>query len=130
MAEKKKEYKVELLEVKGSCDSDIFRTMAERGDLQSQKIKNMVGVNVTVNGYALTHITTEDKEFDMLYLDTKEYGLISTGSLIFIDSLKAYYNVCPTLKITEVRTKNGTTFKAQPVLGGVALNETEDDLPF
>lgn len=130
MAEKKTSYKVELTEVKGSCDSDIFRTMAERGDLQSVRVKDAVGKNVTINGYAIAHITTEEKEFDLCYVDTRELGLISTGSLIFIDSLKSYYGICPNVKLIEVKTKNGTTFKVQPVLAGLPVNETEDDLPF
>ena len=110
-----KKYEVKVLEKEGSCDSALFDKMAKNGDITSEKITEWIGKVVTITGYALCHITTEEKEFDMGYYATKD-GMISTGSYIFMDSVKDYIDEVKTFRIVKVKTKKGTTYKVSPIL--------------
>lgn len=115
MAERK--YVVTIKESKGVCDSEMFKLMAENGDLQSTKVKDLIDCEISINGYALVNIETEDKNFDMTYISTKEYDLISSGSEILTNSLLTYYGKAEKFIIKEIKTKQGTTYKLQPALG-------------
>lgn len=117
-------YECKVLEKKGTCDSLLFEKMIKNGDIASIKISNLLGIEVEILGYAKCHITTETKDFDMNYIDTTEYGLISTGSSLFIESVINYFGEIKKVRLTEIKTKQGKTYKAIPVL---VKNEIKDE---
>ena len=132
-----RKYEVTVNEKKGSCDNALFEKMAKKGDLTAIKLSELVGVEVKITGYAKCHIVTDEKEFGINYFDTEEYGLVSSGSEIFTESVVDYFGEVESVRLTEVKTKKGKTYKAVPVLGNnkkeeTAKNEEEttDDLPF
>ena len=140
MAENKK-YEVKVLTKEGSCDNELFEKMAKKGDITSIKIADVLGKVVKIVGFAYCEITTEEKTFNILYVDTEEYGLISSGSEIFMESVEDYYGDVEYVRLKEIKTRKGKTYKAVPVLGNVrkenkeeetTKNETEnnEDLPF
>lgn len=137
MEEQKRTYKVEILEKKGTCESEIFELMAKNGDLTSQKLADMIGAQVKITGYAVCHITTDDKDFSVTYFDTEEYGLISSGSEVFLESVITYFGKVDKVILTQIKTKKGKTYKAVPVLKTNKKEETknekeesDNDLPF
>ena len=111
----KKKYEVTIKEAYGSCDSNLFKKMAQKGDITSVKVQEMLGKVVNITGYAICHITTEDKEFDMGYFATND-GIISTGSEVFADSVSDYIGEVELFKIVSLKTKKGTTYKVSPIL--------------
>lgn len=133
-------YEVKVNEKKGSCDNALFEKMAMKGDITATKLSEVLGQVVHIVGYASCTITTEDKTFDINYFDTEEFGLISSGSEIFFDSVKDYFEEVDEVRLTEVKTKKGKTYKAVPILDNKkkANNEettkkeetTNDELPF
>ena len=108
-------YKVTINECEGSCNSDLFKEMVERGDITATKIKDAVGGIYEFTGYASCTVENKDKKFDITYYATDD-GFISTGSNVFKDSVKSYLGKCKQLKVVSKATKNGTTFKATPIL--------------
>lgn len=114
--------------------------MAKKGDITSKKLAEVLGMVVKIIGYAKCNIVTDEKNFDIYYFDTEEHGLISSGSEIFAESVTDYYGEVENVRLTEVKTKKGKTYKAVPVLGNEKTNkkeettnkneETSDDLPF
>lgn len=133
-----KKYEVQVIEKKGTCDDTLFEKMAKNGDLTAIKLAEILNVEVKITGYALCHIVTEDKEFDLNYFDTEEYGLISSGSEIFTNSVLDYYGQVENVRLTEIKTKKGTTYKAVPVLPKKnnkqqttdEITKNDDELPF
>ena len=133
-----RKYEVTVNEKKGTCDNELFEKMAKKGDLTAIKLLELVGVEVKITGYAKWHIVTDEKEFDINYFDTEEYGLVSSGSEIFTESVVDYFGEVESVRLTEVKTKKGKTYKAVPVLGNNKKEEkteqkeetTNDDLPF
>lgn len=132
-----RKYEVTVIEKKGTCDNTLFEKMAKKGDLTAIKVSEILNVEVKITGYAKCHIVTDEKEFDMNYFDTEEYGLISSGSEIFTESVTDYYGEVERVRLVEVKTKKGKTYKAVPVLNtnkkeqATKTNEeTTDDLPF
>ena len=133
-----KKYEVSVIEKKGTCDNSLFEKMAKKGDLTAIKLAEILNVEVKITGYAKCHIVTDEKEFDINYFDTEEYGLISSGSEIFTESVVDYFGEVESVRLVEVKTKKGKTYKAVPVLGNSnkeqKTNESEettnDDLPF
>ena len=126
-------YSVTIKNAEGTCKSDLFAKMAKRGDLQATKITSLINNVVTIKGYAICNIKSEDKEFDIVYYDTKEFGLISSGSQIFAESVIEYYGDVDKIRIAEVKTRKGKTYKAIPELTENKqgeYDETTDDLPF
>ena len=111
--------KVELNKLVGTCDSDIFKSMVEGGDLQAEKIAELVNSVVTITGYASCHVTTDDKEFDVNYYATDE-GFFQSGSMWFLESVERYYGKCEKFKISKIKTSKGSTYKASPVLSSKA----------
>lgn len=120
-----KKYNVEILEAKGSCNSDLFKKMAERGDITSSKVTDNIEKVVVITGYALCHITVDEKEFDMNYYSTLD-GFLSSGSEVFKNSVIDYIDDTNTFKIVKVRTKKGSTYKASPIL--LENNETIESI--
>lgn len=133
-----RKYEVTVNEKKGTCDNALFEKMAKKGDLTAIKLSELVGVEVKIKGYAKCHIVTDEKEFDVNYFDTDEYGLVSSGSEIFTESVVDYFGEVESVRLTEVKTKKGKTYKAVPVLGNNKKEEkteqkeeaTNNDLPF
>lgn len=132
-----RKYEVTVIEKKGTCDNTLFEKMAKKGDLTAIKLSEILNVEVKITGYAKCHIVTEEKEFDMNYFDTEEYGLISSGSEIFTESVTDYYGEVESVRLVEVKTKKGKTYKAVPVLNTnkkeqvtKTNEENTDDLPF
>lgn len=133
-------YEVKVNEKKGSCDNVLFEKMAMKGDITATKLSEVLGQVVHIVGYASCTITTEDKTFDINYFDTEEYGLVSSGSEIFFESVKDYFGEVEKVRLTEVKTKKGKTFKAVPILDKKTTNKeettkkeeetTNDELPF
>lgn len=131
-------YEVKIIKKVGSMDNSLFEKMATKGDITSIKVIDILGQVVKIIGYAECEIITEDKNFTMNYFDTEEYGIISSGSEIFRDSVIDYYEEVDKVRITEIKTKKGKTYKAVPELNS-KKNETKtenkeqgtnDDLPF
>lgn len=108
-------YEVNVLETYGTCKNSLFEKMAKKGDITAEKIENVIGEVLTINGYAKCHVTTPDKDFDMVYYNT-DRGMIQTGSLVFFDSVKDYLEDVSRFRVIEVKTKNGRTFKVSPIL--------------
>lgn len=111
-------YKVELIETIGSMNSPIFKKMAERGDITSTKLEEVIGATVEINGYAWCKIKTTDKEFNMGYYST-DLGIISTGSEIFKESVKDYFDDVKKFNIVKIKTSRGSTYKVSPVLENI-----------
>ena len=111
----KKNYKVEILESVGSCDTSLFKKMAENGDITATKIEEYVNQIVKITGYAICHITAGEKEFDMNYYATND-GIISSASSVFKESVLNYLDEDVDLKIIKLRTSKGSTYKVSPIL--------------
>lgn len=109
-------YEVEVKKSTGSCDTSIFKKMAVNGDITSIKIEEAINSIVSITGIAECHVKTNDKEFDINYFATKELGFISTGSNIFLESVLDYLGEVEFIKIQKIKTKNGITYKAVPIL--------------
>lgn len=133
-----RKYEVTVLDKKGSCDNELFTKMAKNGDITSIKLSDIIGAEVKITGFAKCNIVTENKNFNINYFDTEEYGLVSSGSEIFINSVNTYFGEVESVRITEVKTGKGKTYKAVPVLRNIKKEEqteskeetTNDDLPF
>ena len=131
-----KKYEVSVIEKGGTCNTPLFEKMAKKGDITATSIKEFIGKVVTVLGYSRCKIATDDKEFEISYYDTDEYGFLSTGSEIFHDSIVDYFGEVDQVRIVEVKTKKGKTYKAQPVIGKKKEEtnkmeiEENDELPF
>lgn len=126
-------YDVQVLTKEGSCKEELFSIMAENGDLTSQKLTEVINEVVTIIGYAKCKITVDSGEFELYYYDTKEKGLISSGSEIFAQSVQTYYGKVDKVRITEIKTKKGKTYKAVPVLHTEDKKEEttpDEGLPF
>lgn len=137
MADRKK-YNVTVNSKDGSCDNDLFEKMAKKGDITAIKLSELIGKVVHIIGYANCTIETEEKTFDISYYDTEEYGLFSSGSEIFAESVEDYYGDVEMVRLTEVKTRKGKTYKAVPILGKTNKQEettkkeetNNDELPF
>lgn len=117
MAEKQKKYVVEIETAVGSCNTNLFKKMASKGDITAEKIENVIGQVVEITGYAMCKITTDDKEFQIGYYATDQ-GIISTGSQVFLESVEDYFgdDDVTLFKIVKIKTKKGSTYKVSPIL--------------
>lgn len=134
-----KKYEVTINEKKGTCDNSLFEKMAKKGDVNAEKVKNFVGKIITLKGYAGCTIETDEKTFNNNFYDTLEYGFISSGSQYFHESVKDYFGEVKRFRICEIKTKQGVTYKVQPIIEETKQDkeetenkneETTDDLPF
>lgn len=130
-------FDVTIKEKQGSMNSELFEVMASSGDLNPTRLAEVIGEVVTLKGYAICDIKTPDKEFNVIYIDTEELGIISSGSDIFKESVQKYYGKVNQVRISEVKTKKGKTYKVTPILGNNTTNQeetnqehTNDELPF
>ena len=131
--ETRKKYEVRIVNCDGTCNNPLFEKMTSKGDITvSGGVKDFINEVVNVKGYANCHITTSEKEFDVLYLDT-DMGYISTGSKVFNDSFTDYYDDgVSKFRIVSVKCKKGTTYKAVPIFDSMETDIVIDDeeLPF
>ena len=109
-----KKYELTIKKATGSCDTELFKKMAKKGDISASKISEFVDKVVRITGYAEVHIETDDKEFNITYYATDD-GYFSTGSEYFNKSLIDYMEDTDTFKILKVKTKKGFTYKASPI---------------
>lgn len=100
-----KKYEVTVLEKKGTCDNALFEKMAKKGDLTAIKLSEIVGVEVKIIGYAKCNIVTDDKNFNINYFDTDVYGLVSSGSEIFTESVVDYFRRSRKRKTSRSKNK-------------------------
>ena len=107
--------KVERKKVVGVCDTDIFKKMVDGGDISARKVTEAVNEVVEINGYAETHIKTDNNEFDLVYYATNT-GYLSSGSAVFLESVERYYGSVAKFSITKIQTKKGYTYKAVPII--------------
>lgn len=124
--EENKNYLVKVEEKAGTCDTELFETIAKNGDITAVKVTELLSSQVKITGYAKCSIQTAEKTFDMCYYDTEEYGLISSGSEIFFKSVKTYFGKVENVRLTEIKTKKGKTYKAVPVLGNSVEEKKEE----
>lgn len=137
MENEKRKYEVTILSKVGTCDNTLFEKMAKKGDITATKLADLIGAVVKITGYSECNIVTDEKNFNVTYFDTEEYGLISSGSEVFLESVMDYFGETEFVKLTEIKTKKGKTYKAVPVLKTNKKEETkndkeesDDDLPF
>lgn len=107
-------YEVIVNEVYGTCDSELFKKMAKKGDITADRVKNVVDKVFKITGYAMCNIVTDDKNFNVIYYAT-DSGFISSGSEILFNSIEDYIEDTDTFRIKEVKTRKGTTYKAVPI---------------
>ena len=110
-----KKYEVTINEATGSCDTELFRKMAKKGDISASKIEDFVNKVVNITGWAEAHIKTDDREFNVTYYAT-DNGYFYSGSEYFFDSYSDYSSDTDTFKILKVKTKKGHTYKASPII--------------
>lgn len=127
MENEKRKYEVTILSKVGTCDNTLFEKMAKKGDITATKLADLIGAVVKITGYSECNIVTDEKNFNVTYFDTEEYGLISSGSEVFLESVMDYFGETEFVKLTEIKTKKGKTYKAVPVLKTNKKEETKDD---
>ena len=120
-------FNVEVKNVSGTCDSELFKLMTSKGDITSISISELVNNEFTVKGYSEAVVTTDDRTVKRLYIDTEEFGLIHTSSDTFKKGFKTYVDYTSTMRIVGVKAKLGTCYKCVPVLNKVT--ETKEDAP-
>jgi hypothetical protein len=109
-----KKYELTIEKATGSCNTELFKKMAMKGDITASKIEEFVGKVVKITGWAEAHIVTDEKEFNITYYATDD-GYFSTGSKYFNESLDDYLGDTDTFKILKIKTKKGHTYKASPI---------------
>ena len=62
-----------------------------------------------------------------MFYDTLEYGFISSGSQYFYDSVKEYFGEVKRFRICEIKTKQGKTYKVQPILEETSEEKQETE---
>lgn len=112
-----KKYELTINETWGSCNTELFKKMAKKGDITASKVEDMVGKVIKITGWADAHISTDSKEFDLTYYATDD-GYFSTGSKYFKESLDDYLGDTDTFKILKVKTSKGHTYKVSPIIDG------------
>ena len=87
--------------------------------------------------YLIAYFEYSFYQLDIYYFDTEEYGLVSSGSEIFTESVVDYFGEVESVRLVEVKTKKGKTYKAVPVLKANKKKkkknekeESDNDLPF
>lgn len=110
-------YEVTIKEATKSCDTELFKKMAKKGDISASKIDSFIDKVVKITGYAKCHIVTDNKEFDLTYYATDD-GYFSTSSEYFNKSLLDYLDDTDTFKILKVKTSKGFTYKVAPIVDG------------
>lgn len=110
-----KTYVVTVKQTQGSLETDLFKKMAENGDITATTAQEMTNAKITIKGIADVDVHTDERDFSLTYVDTEEYGLLqaSTGSM-FIKSINDYKEDTDSFIIKEVKCKLGKGVKAVP----------------
>lgn len=138
MKKETKGFEVTLNNATGTLNTELFKKMCAKGDVTSTAITQLVGKIFTPTGSANVHIKTNDKEYDRLLIDTKEYGIIHTSSAVFEDGFSDYSGECDSMRIVGVKAKLGTCYKCVPVITTtestdnefVDIPRSDEELPF
>ena len=128
-----KNFEITLINAEGTCDTSLFKKMISKADVTSTPITELVGNIFTPTGSANVHIKTNEKEFDRLLIDTKEYGIIHTSSSVFEEGFSDYRDECDKMRVVGVKAKLGTCYKCVPVITADSDEVSEDSdepLPF
>ena len=120
-------FNVEVKNVSGTCDSELFKLMASEGDITSISVLELINNEFTVKGYAEAVVTTDERTVKRLYIDTEEFGLIHTSSDTFKKGFKKYVVYTSTFRIVGAKAKVVTCYKCVPVLNKVV--ETKEEIP-
>ena len=112
---KNKTYVVTVKQTEGSLETDLFKKMAEKGDITATTAQEMTNAKITIKGMADVDVHTDERDFSVTYVDTEEYGLLqaSTESM-FIKSINDYKEDTDSFIIKEVKCKLGKGVKAVP----------------
>lgn len=117
MAKKEtKRFEIAINSTEGTLSDKLFKKMVSKGDVTSICITELKGEVFTPIGEAYCTITTEEKVFNRMYIDTVEHGIIHTSSDLFIEGFNDYREECNTMRIIPVKAKVGTAYKCVPVL--------------
>lgn len=127
--ENNKNFEITLINAEGTCDTTLFKKMISKADVTSTPITELVGKTFTPTGSANVHIKTTKKEFDRLFIDTKEFGIIHTSSSVFEDGFADYRGECDKMRVVGVKAKLGTCYKCVPVITAESEEDIEP-LPF
>lgn len=108
-------YVVTVKQTRGSLETDLFKKMAEKGDITATTAQEMENAKITIKGMADVDVHTDERDFSLTYVDTEEYGLLqaSTGSM-FINSINDYIEDTGSFIIKAVKCKLGKGVKAVP----------------
>ena len=119
-------FNVEVKNVNGTCDSELFKLMASKGDITSISVSELVNNEFTVKGYSEAVVTTDEITVERLYIDTEEFGLIHTSSDTFKKGFIDYVVYTSTMRIVGVKAKLGTCYKCVPVLNKKVESKEEN----
>lgn len=113
---KTNKFNIVINSTEGTLSNTLFEKMASKGDVTSTCITELKGEVFTPTGVADCTITTEEKVFNRMYIDTVEHGIIHTSSELFLEGFCDYKDECSTMRIVAVKAKLGTAYKCVPVL--------------
>lgn len=117
MAKKTDKFNIVINSTEGTLSSKLFEKMVSKGDVTSTCITELKGEVFTPTGEADCTITTEERVFNRMYIDTVEHGIIHTSSELFLEGFCDYKDECNTMRVVAVKAKLGTAYKCVPVLG-------------
>lgn len=112
-------YKVEIKEdtLNGTLNSELFKVMCARGDVNSISASELVGEHITITGTAEAVITIGEDVIETSYFDTVEKGVIHCGTgTMFDESVGDYTDYTNKFIVREVKCKKGKGYKAVPQL--------------
>lgn len=112
-------YKVEIKEdtLNGTLNSELFKVMCARGDVNSISVSEIVGEHITITGTAEAVITIGEDVIETSYFDTEEKGVIHCGTdTMFDNSVANYAEYTNKFIVREVKCKKGKGYKAIPQL--------------
>lgn len=112
-------YKVEIKEdtLNGTLNSELFKVMCARGDVNSISVSEIVGEHITITGTAEAAITIGEDIIETSYFDTEEKGIIHCGTgTMFDESVSDYAEFTNKFIVREVKCKKGKGYKAVPHL--------------
>ena len=126
-----KKYEVTIIgEPTGALDNDIFRVMVSKGDITSTPVTELVDEKLTINGTCSVHVITDEKEFNLVYFNTVEKGIVHCGGCtLFDESHSDYMEYTDTFIVKKVKCKMGSAYKAVPVMENIHTTDTEP-VPF
>lgn len=126
-----KKYEVSIISAPtGALDNDLFKVMVSKGDITSTAVSELIDEKLTINGTCSVHIVTDEKEFNLVYFNTVEKGIVHCGAgTLFDESHSDYMEYTNTFIVKKVKCKMGTAYKAVPVMESNHTADTEA-IPF